>query len=218
MIWPPQIVQGVKLPNFNCLYCSQQLENSVAATARVQPAPCNPAMPIEPSPPGWSGGFSNHLLNVNPWLVYKWIIWYYLCFCFCHRSCDWYLWCQQERALEKGNINSFPSWTWQFEAPLVGSAAVPRFSTAASSGFPSMITAPSVVSNHLHYPNTMVHDRYTQSIINPNMPHFCCRSWVVKNGHNKESFLYIEGVNKGRKTETTCCNHMFKRKIFYMYK
>ncbi|KAL9426444.1 hypothetical protein AB3S75_033262 [Citrus x aurantiifolia] len=81
-----------------------------------------------------------------------------------------------ERALEKGNINSFPSWTWQFEAPLVGSAAVPRFSTAASSGFPSMITAPSVVSNHLHYPNTMVHDRYTQSIINPNMPHFCCRS------------------------------------------
>ncbi|ESR42134.1 hypothetical protein CICLE_v10011588mg [Citrus x clementina] len=122
-----------------------QLENSVAATARVQPAPCNPAMPIEPSPPGWSGGFSNHLLN-------------------------------QERALEKGNINSFPSWTWQFEAPLVGSAAVPRFSTAASSGFPSMITAPSVVSNHLHYPNTMVHDRYTQSIINPNMPHFCCRS------------------------------------------
>ncbi|KAL9429217.1 hypothetical protein AB3S75_031095 [Citrus x aurantiifolia] len=81
-----------------------------------------------------------------------------------------------ERALEKGNLNSFPSWTWQFEAPLVGSAAVPRFSTAASSGFPSMITAPSVVSNHLHYPNTMVHDRYTQSIINPNMPHFCCRS------------------------------------------
>lgn len=66
MIWPPQTVQGVKLANFNCLYCSQQLENSVAATARVQPAPCNPAMPIESSPPGWSGGFSNHLLNVNP--------------------------------------------------------------------------------------------------------------------------------------------------------
>lgn len=121
-----------------------QMENSVAATARVQLPPCDPAVPIAPSPPGWSGGFSNHLLN--------------------------------ERALEKGNINSFPSWTWQFEAPFVGSAAVPRFSTAASSGFPSVITAPSAVANHLHYPNTMLHEHYTQSIFNPNMPHFCCRS------------------------------------------
>lgn len=94
-------------------------------------------------------------------------------------------------------MNSFPSWTWQYEAPInVGSAAVPRFSTAASSGFPSMATATAsstVAANHhhhLHCPNLMLRNHYnnTPSVISPNITHFCCRSWVCRKSTQCWSF------------------------------
>ncbi|KAJ4704827.1 AP2-like ethylene-responsive transcription factor [Melia azedarach] len=133
-----------------------RIESSVPVVGRFQAQPpYEPAIAASEHPPLWGGACCNSLRYFK------------------------------ERALEKRNMNSFPSWTWQYEAPInVGSAAVPRFSTAASSGFPSMATATAsstVAANHhhhLHCPNLMLRNHYnnTPSVISPNITHFCCRS------------------------------------------
>ncbi|KAL5740711.1 hypothetical protein ACOSP7_029594 [Xanthoceras sorbifolium] len=86
----------------------------------------------------------------------------------------------KERAIERRDIHSFPSWEWKIEAPYNGSAAVPLFSTAASSRFLSSTTtmAPSAAINHLHNPNaTVLRNHFSSPITNPNnTPYFYCRS------------------------------------------
>ncbi|KAK1562943.1 hypothetical protein Q3G72_019658 [Acer saccharum] len=91
----------------------------------------------------------------------------------------------KERAIERRDIHSFPSWAWKIEAPYNGTTAVPLFSTAASSRFLSSTTtantAPSAAAlNHLHYPNPTPlrnHNFTSPMIANPNnAPYFYCRS------------------------------------------
>lgn len=65
----------------------------------------------------------------------------------------------KERAMEKRTeIDSLPNWPRQIQGPYGGVNQVPLFSTAASSGFPSLTTtSPSAAVGQLHFPNTTIH-------------------------------------------------------------
>ncbi|KAJ6756000.1 AP2-LIKE ETHYLENE-RESPONSIVE TRANSCRIPTION FACTOR [Salix purpurea] len=87
----------------------------------------------------------------------------------------------EERAIEKRmEVDSFPNWTRQTQAPYGGGAnALPVFSTAASSGFASSaIMAPSAAAGQLHFSSsTTLHHRNSPSVTNPsNISQFYCRS------------------------------------------
>ncbi|KAK4583417.1 hypothetical protein RGQ29_026234 [Quercus rubra] len=65
----------------------------------------------------------------------------------------------EERAMEKRTeVDSLPNWPRQIQGPYGGLTQVPLFSTAASSGFPSLTTtSPSAAVGQLHFPNTTIH-------------------------------------------------------------
>ncbi|KAL4605301.1 hypothetical protein ACB092_09G019000 [Castanea dentata] len=64
----------------------------------------------------------------------------------------------KERAMEKRTeVDSLPNWPRQIQGPYGGVTQVPLFSTAASSGFPSLTTtSPSAAVGQLHFPNTTI--------------------------------------------------------------
>lgn len=79
--------------------------------------------------------------------------------------------CFQERAIEKTTeMESVPALSWQIQSPY-GSIPLPRFSTAASSGFASPIATPAAATSQLHCPNSAIlHHHYPSPITNPETP------------------------------------------------
>lgn len=59
---------------------------------------------------------------------------------------------------KRTEVDSLPNWPRQIQGPYGGLTQVPLFSTAASSGFPSLTTtSPSAAVGQLHFPNTTIH-------------------------------------------------------------